>query len=301
MRHSERLARRLRGLVMIPKPRLLAAVLAASLVVLACGAPRSPAGATVAPPSIDMASPAALASIAPTPATPLPGPSELPLSTAAPIPRSDSFDAGLLYTCGSKVAFPIELLETPPSTSLNPDPTPALTRWPVPTTADAWWLLARTETRAEYLGLDAETGFYESAMLERDAKGTWNAVGWGGCGFYGVAPGDEETDVLGWWIRDRDWPQPEDRTLHIRVRTLCPGRLRDRILEPIVRYGPDRIIAMVVARPMTQEGSSCPEDQVADATIQLDEPVGYRQILDVKQWPGRDAHIKTDTIGRCCG
>jgi hypothetical protein len=234
--------------------------------------------------------------------TPLPPPTEPPLSTVAPIPPSDSLGAGLLYSCiGGTTAFPIELLDTEPSSDLNPDPRPALIRWPVQTTAEGWWLLARTESRAEYVGRDAKTGFYESAILERDQNGDWNAVGWGGCGFYAVMPGTQQTDVLGWWIREQDWPQSGDRTLHIRVRTWCPQSMPDRMLEPIVRYGSDRIIAIVAARPPTQEPSSCGEDQVADATIELDEPVGDRLILDANRWPGRDAHIKTEPNLLCCG
>jgi hypothetical protein len=206
-----------------------------------------------------------------------------------------------MYTCvDGTPAFPIELFETPPSGDLNPDPTPALIRWPVPTTATEWWLLARTDTHAEFVGRDAEGGFYESATLERDNDGNWNAVGWGGCGFYAVVAGDAQ-NVLGWWIRERDWPQPNDRTLHIRVRTWCPGTLADRILDPIVRYGSDRIIAIVAARPLQQEPSSCGLDQVADATIELDEPVGDRLILDAGRWPGRDAHVKTEEMAICCG
>jgi len=282
--------------------RLLAAALATSLVVLACGPTGTSVGSTIEPSSIGAASPSARPSLALDEHTPSPASSAPPLSTVAPIPPSDSFDAGLLYTCiGGTTAFPIELLETPPSIDLNPDPTPILIRWPVPTTADGWWLLARTETHAEYVGRDAEGRFYESAILERDQDGDWNAAGWGGCGFYAVVPGPEETDVLGWWIRDRDWPQPGDRTLHVRVRTWCPQTLPDRMLEPIVRYGSDRIIGIVAARPLTQEPSSCGEDQVADATIELDEPVGDRLILDAERWPGRDAHIRTQELALCCG
>jgi hypothetical protein len=281
--------------------RLLAAALAAALCVLACEAPRPPAVSTGEPSAIDVPSPSAQASLPPDRQTPLPARTEPPLSTVVPIPPSGTFGAGLLYTCDGTAAFPIELLETPPSSDLNPDPTPALVRWPVPTKAEGWWLLARTETRAEYLGRDAEGRFYESAILERDEDGQWNAVGWGGCRFHAVVPSAEVTDVLGWWIRERDWPQPGDRTLQIRVRTWCPRTLADRMFEPVVRYGSNRIIAIVAAPRLTQEPSSCGDDQVADATIELDEPVGDRLILDAKEWPGRDAHIKTQVMLLCCG
>lgn len=280
---------------------MLAAALAGAICVGACQAPRPPTVSSFEPSSIAAPAPTARAPLSQVQQTPLPAPTERPLSTVAPIPQSDTFGAGLLYTCGGTAAFPIELLETSPSSDLNPDPTPVLVRWPVPTEAEGWWLLARTETHAEYLGRDAEGRFYESAILERDEDGAWHAVGWGGCRFYAVVPGAEGTDELGWWIRERDWPLPGDRALHVRVRTWCPRSLTDRMLEPIVRFGPDRIIAIVAARALTQGPSSCGDDQVADATIELDEPVGDRLILDAKEWPGRDAHIKTQVMLLCCG
>jgi hypothetical protein len=219
-----------------------------------------------------------------------------------PISHSESFGAGLLYACnGGTAAFPIELLETPPSSQLNPDPALALIGWPAPTTATSWWLIARTETRAEYLGREPDGRSYELAILEREGEGTWNAVGWGGCGFNAVVPNSENGDALGWWIRPRDWPQPDDRRLHIRVRTWCPATLPDRMLDPVVRYGSDRIMVIVAARPLPQDLSACGEDQVADATIRLDEPVGDRMVLDGSRWPGRDAHVKTEDMALCCG
>ena len=276
---------------------MLGAVLGASVIVLGCAGPRTTAGSSVEPASAN-----AVASPRTEERTPSPSPTEPPPSTVAPVPPSDSFGAGLLYTCVyGTAAFPIELLETSPSRNLNPDPTPALIRWPVPTTAVEWWLLARTETHAEFVGRDADGRSFEQATLERDGDGVWNAVGWGGCGFHAVVPGVEESGVLGWWIRDQDWPEPGDHTLHVRIRTWCPQTLTDRMLEPIVRYAPDRIIAIVTARPLAQQPSSCGLDQVADATIELDEPVGDRLILDASTWPGRDAHVKTQEMGVCCG
>lgn len=280
-----------------------ALVPATALLLVACAGPRPTASSTPEPSPIESASPTPATSPTAAEPTPSPEPTELPLSTVAPIPSSGIFGAGLLYGCdgGGLPAFPIELLETPPSSELNPDPTPILIAWPVPTTAIGWWLIARTQTRADYVGRDAEGRFYESAILERDKDGVWKAAGWGGCSFYARVPGVEGADVLGWWIRERDWPQPGDRTLHIRVRTWCPQTLPERMLEPIVRYAPDRIIAIVGARPLTQEPRTCGETQIADATIELDEPVGDRLILDAREWPGRDAHIRTEEMLLCCG
>ena len=286
--------------VMRSRCRPLAAALTASLLVAGCAASGPRATST---PSLSPTNAPSATELAPLPTDARPPlPTEAPLSTVSPIPPSDSFGAGLLFTCGGP-AFPIELLETPPSKHLNPDPAPALIRWPVPTRADAWWLIARTETQAEYLGRDA-AGRYESARLERGVDGIWNAVGWGGCRFYAVVPGAAYMEASGWWIREADWPKAGDRTLRVRVRAWCPRTLADRMLEPIIRYGSDRIIAIVGVRPSTQEPSECgddPEDQVGDATIELEEPVGQRMILDAKEWPGRDAHIKTEPMGLCCG
>jgi hypothetical protein len=226
------------------------------------------------------------------------------------VPPSDSFGAGLLYTCDVETAaFPIELLETPRSSSLNPDPTLALLQWPVPTAVKAWWLTARTETRAEFLGPVAEREnplpaidsldwflnfgeMYEYAILERDTGGDWKAGQWGGCQFDAVVPGPEGSQVLEWWIREQDSPRPGDLTLQIGVHTWCPQTLQKRILKPIVRYASERILAIVAARPVGQERSSCGLDEIANVTIELDEEVGDRLILDGNRWPGRDARVR---------
>ena len=115
----------------------------------------------------------------------------------------------------------------------------------------------------------------------------------------------EDAVVDTWWITPARWPDPGDDTLQITIRDECPETVGDRMLDPIVRYGTDAILIVI---PTTSPGPPRPlggltsdREQLASVSLQLDEPVGARALLDGATWPARDAHNRSEPLIWCCG
>lgn len=210
----------------------------AALFVVACGSP------VPSPSSLQSAPPVTPPSTAPS-ASARPGSTEGPLPTVS-IPTSQSFTAGLLYYCAF-TPFPIELFEAPGIADENGDPATAFLRSGY-MAADEWWLVDRTETRAEFVGHGSERDFYETAIVDRADDGRWESNNFGSCHPHSLLQGRGGVDRVTWWIREADWPRPSDRTLKIRARDLCPQGLADRV-HATIRYGDDRIIMILATDP----------------------------------------------------
>ena len=219
------------------------------------------------------------------------------------IPTSQSFTAGLLYYCAF-TPFPIELFEAPGIADENGDPATAFLRSGY-MAADEWWLVDRTETRAEFVGHGSERDFYETAIVDRADDGRWESNNFGSCHPHSLLQGRGGVDRVTWWIREADWPRPSDRTLKIRARDLCPQGLADRV-HATIRYGDDRIIMILATDPGIAAPNSCDHPEAGDAqvttlSVALAEAVGNRTLWDLSDWPGRDAHIPSQRLLVCCG
>jgi hypothetical protein len=165
---------------------------------------------------------------------------------------------------------------------------------------DSWWLINRTASSAEYIGLGGDFGF---VYLDADLyQGAWRGAHFGDCQARAVVP---DATVVTWWIRKDSWPAAGDRTLHLTVRDECPGTVGDRLRAPIVRSDAHSIVVLLATEtlplPHPHCGITTDLQQLAKVTITLDEPVGDRDLFDGESWPLRSAHTRSDPIVWCCG
>lgn len=240
--------------------------------------------------------------LSPSTAPSLPTPSSTP--TGGPpsvlVPPSDSYVAGLVYTCGG-ADFPIEVLEGPPDAHRSHDPPAKLLNGLLGLLPnERWWLVNRTATLAEYVG-EPEPGDYWFVYTEL-VDGQWRAGPYGDCQMRAVV---EDAVVDTWWIPSARWPDPGDATLQITIRDECPETVGGRMLDPIIRYGTDAILIVIPTRPPGPPRPHCgftsDREQLARVSLQLDEPVGARALLDGESWPARDAHSRSEPLIWCCG
>jgi hypothetical protein len=240
-------------------------------------------------------------------AEPTPQPSSWQMPTSTPfVPRSDSLEAGLQYFCDGS-PWPIEILEGPPSSSDAPEiALGAITfgiEWLQPT--GEWWLVYATKTQRELLGttdFPSEHENYIHIRVEQWEDGVWRIGHIGGCAVRSWIGAERPGFFpLGWWIAEKDWPMPDDRVLHVKARDWCPDTLSERLGKHVIRYGTDRILIIAAFQPEKREKPPCGEGQVTRFDIELDEPVGDRQLLDAELWPPRDARIPIPVQVFCCG
>jgi hypothetical protein len=231
----------------------------------------------------------------PTRAAPLaPDPPE---STAQALPaivvaQTDDLAAGLPYRCSSR-PFEIGVLYGPPGEFERYFPSPSTTGFHEVGTlldVDKWWLTYSHPSEAWLVGETSRA--YASVKMELREGRTWIPTSYGRCNIQYAEVG---IDGTGWWINREDWPAATDRELTIRGRDACPGSLAARLRDPIVRYGADAILIVLLADKPAPE-SECGFGQVASLRVMLDEPVGLRGLFDGGVWPARDAHKRTDRL-----
>lgn len=270
--------------LMFLSPWRTLALLAVVVPSVACTVAPTPRPSTVIAPT---ARPTRSAPLAPTP----------PESTSSALPavvvaQTDDLAAGLPYYCFSP-AFEIGVLYGPPGDFERYFPSPSTTGFHEVGTllgVDKWWLTYSQPSEAWLVGKTSRA--YASVKMELGEGRTWLPTSYGGCYIQYAEVG---IDATGWWINREDWPAATDRTLRIRGRDACPGSLAARLRDPIVRYGADAIlIILLVDKPAPE--SECGSGQVASLRVELDEPVGLRRLFDGGVWPARDAHERTDRL-----
>lgn len=271
---------------------------AASLLVVGMAACTGGQGVQPTPQSTtaDPTSAALASETAPAP-TSVASPSIGPAATVF-IPASDDFLADVRYTCGG-ADFPLAILDGPGGAEDSEDLPAAVLRGELQLFGTAtWWLAHRTPDEAEYIGLN-EFGTYWYLLAET-SDGGWRARGYGDCQMRASVP---NSTVVTWWIPAARWPEPGDDALDITVRDECPDTVEDRMLEPIIRYGPEAIVIILPTEPVGEPHPHCGDgtDQLRRVTFELDQPVGDRGLFDGASWPVRDAHTKTDPLVYCCG
>ena len=266
---------------------------AALLLVAACSTgPLEPAATA---PTNDVPPTPSATAAAPTVAS-TPNLTTAPLPTVL-VPASADDLAGLRYTCGG-ASFPIEVFEGPGDAELSDDP-PAAVLGPLwPGGPAEWWLIDRTATAAEYIGLP-EGGSYWYVRAEL-SDGQWRARNYGDCSLRADV---RNATLNGWWIAKGSWPAADDRTLSITIRDECPHTIAGRLRDPIVRYGPRAIVIILTSESLGEPHPHCGDgsDQLADIALQIDQAVAGRSIFDGSEWPVRDAHKQTERLIFCCG
>lgn len=222
-----------------------------------------------------------------------------PISTAAPsAPASaaatPSDDAAIRYVCiPDHPSFTIEeLLNAPPADAVNDPPLAVLadTSYQGFPPLEAWRRVVQTDDAvvfmAEWPGGDAP---YMVVNVVPGGPATplhdgWGADSYGACTPRPVTP--EGVDVADWYVDlAAGEPGPETDTLPIFVheRQCASGQpATGRILEPVVDYGEDEVTVTIMVRTI---GGECPSNPLTPFTIQLDEPLGDRVLVDGGQFP----------------
>lgn len=93
---------------------------------------------------------------------------------------------------------------------------------------------------------------------------------------------------------------PVSTSIEVSVTELaCTGAtpVDDRLDAPLIRYGQTTIEILFTAKPLEGDVFRCPGNPSARTTVELDEPVGQRRILDLSVYPPRDASEPGRTSG----
>lgn len=204
-------------------------------------------------------------------------------------------DAGLMYTCGG-VPFDPEAVfsQTTPAETKEGDVYDALRHHIAEGTGfgeypdGPWYELGEVGERTEFLARydDAPPeGAIGVVMQLEQAAGGWEWAGAGGCRpMAHQAPFGPAT-----WALDGADPAPPDTTFtaHVTEVACASGQSSEgRVQEPVVTYLEDVIIVTFFVEPL--EGvQDCPGNPPTPVEVQLEEPVGDRQLLDGGVWPPR--------------
>ena len=256
--------------------------------VLAGGCQSVPATSTASPSS---ASPAtASPSPEPTPteaaqATPTESPAETqPTATSSERPE-------VLYSCGEEPGFGPSALEGPTGAERGDGPAAETLRefLESPEREEmpdrGWRELFRSEKEVVF-GADAPSREHEDQFpyVEVEDEGdAWEVVDDGDCRptafFEGAGPAE--------WRLAGERPGPEARRLDVLVneQACASGRSAEgRIREPVIQYDEERIVITFRVEP-NAGGQDCQANPDTPYTVELEEPLGDRKLLDGIYYP----------------
>lgn len=156
-----------------------------------------------------------------------------------------------------------------------------------PDEAEEWDPVVLTEKLVVFLYEQRGPGFpYSEVAVRRHENGGWRFSGSGDCTLEAI-PRD------GWpaaeW-RLVENPQPDDRELNVKAteRGCASGRkLPPEGFRSFVHYDERRISIALFSKPLEPGGYNCQSNPSTEVTIELDEPVGGREIFDVGVYPAR--------------
>jgi hypothetical protein len=148
-----------------------------------------------------------------------------------------------------------------------------------------WWLAYRTGVEAQFIARPGDGFAY--AIVEPTGDGQWRVRNWGDCVPTYLSAGRATTE---WWVAPGKQPSPENRTIDVVVVDECQAdRLDRRLGPPTIRTTTEGVLVVFTAAPGRPTGDVCAEAKPFATTIELDEPLGNRQLLDGAHWPPRDA------------
>ena len=148
------------------------------------------------------------------------------------------------------------------------------------------WKVVSEERKTTTLVAPLRNSF-ASATFEKDDEG-WGPVGWDECVPRLV---QEDKSVLRWAFTDGSYPPDADATdLNVLVTEVeCSGgRDIEGLIEPRVTYGETAIEVVLVApglRTGKNEAYTCLGTSPTEFTLELEEPVGEREVVDVSIYP----------------
>ena len=149
---------------------------------------------------------------------------------------------------------------------------------------DGWTVVSRRDSAVTLLAPQEGRGHvgFASASFDKEADG-WKAAGWGDCTPRLALLGKS---VLRWAFTEQSHPPPPDATelevLVIEVEC-SSGRSLDGLIEPNVTYREDRIEVVLTAPGGI--GGNCIGTAPTEYSLELDEPVGQRKVVDLSVYP----------------
>lgn len=103
-------------------------------------------------------------------------------------------------------------------------------------------------------------------------------------------PGAVDGDAATWVLLGEQDITAETETFEIGVTRLgCASGVTGEVLTPQVTYEPERIIVQVDVEPFTEDEAECPGNDTVPVTVELDEPVGERDLVDGGCLEGEEA------------
>jgi hypothetical protein len=102
-----------------------------------------------------------------------------------------------------------------------------------------------------------------------------------GCAQLGGGTGSNGGDAATWIVMDPAAVSEDTTELDIGVTRLgCASGVTGEVLEPVVAYEPDQIVITVDVARFTAGAADCQGNDVVVVTVQLDEPIGQRPLVD---------------------
>ncbi|MFN2588718.1 MAG: hypothetical protein ABR613_11455 [Actinomycetota bacterium] len=205
---------------------------------------------------------------------------------------SGSGASSLMYSCGG-ARFSIERLESPiPDEEIPQDAWDALDKEAARlqpdlglTGRDDWGAVRYSRSQVTFLTEKPSRRFpYSSFTLER-ARGDWSFAGAGDCRPSAVAR--DGKDAAEWRVVVEPGESDDELRLSASEMNCSSGRkLAPEDFEPRVVYEPDRILIALLTEP-PEGAQTCIGNPWTRLTLELDEPVGDRDIYDAGFYPFR--------------
>ena len=153
------------------------------------------------------------------------------------------------------------------------------------------WTIADDENGLLLFGRSTESSAdpaYGYAEFER-RNDVWAPTGWGQCRLEVEADGWNGSD----WVVNPEWamdPTKSSIAVLVSERECANGEAPgDRAIVPIVMTEGTRITITVLIEPMANSGPNttvtCPGNPWVDATVELEEPLGGRDLYDGREVP----------------
>jgi hypothetical protein len=147
---------------------------------------------------------------------------------------------------------------------------------------DGWTVVSESGSTTTLLApQDGRFGF-ASASFDKEGDG-WDPAGWGDCTPRLAMLGKS---VLRWAFTESSHPpEPGATELAVLVTEVecSSGRKLEGLIEPDITYGNDRIEVVLTAPGGI--GGNCIGTAPTEYTLELDEPVGQREVIDMSVYP----------------
>ncbi len=150
-----------------------------------------------------------------------------------------------------------------------------------------WSLALRTENRLVLFGQPEDPGTTDWSDVRFDKRdASWTPVGWGGCRIQIEAPGLGPATV---GIDPANEPEPGDTQLSLLIneQACASGRAPDdREVVVLTTETAESVSILALVAPV-EGGAECPGNPWYPISVELDAPLGDRELLDAHQYPPR--------------